>query len=55
MQSRLYKSQSNNMIAGVCGGVGEYLDIDPTIIRLGFVLLAFANGIGLLRISSWLS
>lgn len=36
---RLYKSSSNKMICGVCGGLGEYLNVDPTIIRLAAVLL----------------
>jgi phage shock protein PspC (stress-responsive transcriptional regulator) len=36
------------MIAGVCGGLGEYFDIDPVIIRLIFIILAFANGIGII-------
>ena len=36
------------MIAGVCGGLGQYFNIDPTIIRIIFVLLIFANGIGIL-------
>ncbi|MEG1291187.1 MAG: PspC domain-containing protein [Lachnospiraceae bacterium] len=36
---RLYKSQKNRVICGVCGGVGEYFNIDATIIRLLFVLL----------------
>jgi len=34
------------MIAGVCGGLGDYLSIDPTFIRVFFVLLALSNGIG---------
>lgn len=34
------------MVAGVCGGLGRYLGIDPTFVRLFFVLLAFGNGIG---------
>lgn len=33
-QKRLYKSNRNKMICGVCGGIGEFLGIDPTIIRL---------------------
>ena len=37
---RLYKSRENRVICGVCGGLGEYLNIDPTIIRLILVLLA---------------
>lgn len=36
---RLYKSIENKMICGVCGGIGEYLNIDPTLIRLLMVLL----------------
>jgi phage shock protein PspC (stress-responsive transcriptional regulator) len=36
------------MIAGVCGGLGEYLAIDPTFVRIFFVLLALINGIGVL-------
>lgn len=37
---RLYRSTSNRMIAGVCGGVAEYLDVDPTIIRIAWILLS---------------
>ena len=36
---RLFKSRTNRVICGVCGGVGEYFNVDPTIIRLLFVLL----------------
>lgn len=36
---RLYKSVNNKVICGVCGGIGEYLNIDPTLIRLLMVLL----------------
>ncbi len=36
---RLYKSRTNRLLCGVCGGLGEYFNIDPTIIRLLFVLL----------------
>ena len=39
MQKKLYKSRDNQMICGVCGGIGEYLNIDPTLIRLLAVLL----------------
>lgn len=48
MGKRLYRSQSNRMIWGVCGGLAEYFDIDPTIIRIIAVLLLFAEGIGVL-------
>jgi phage shock protein PspC (stress-responsive transcriptional regulator) len=45
----LYRSKSNRMIAGVCAGLGDYLNIDPTIIRLLFVLGFFTfNGAMLL-------
>lgn len=52
---RLYRSRSNNIIGGVCGGLAEYLDIDPTIVRLAWMLSAFAGGLGLLAyIAAWL-
>lgn len=44
---RLYRSRSDEMIAGVCGGLAEYLNVDPTVIRLVFLLLLFAGGGGL--------
>ncbi len=45
----LYRSKSNRMIAGVCAGLGDYLNLDPTIIRLLFVLGFFTfNGAMLL-------
>src|SRR6478672_5535778 len=46
--SRLYRSRSQKMIAGVCGGLGEYFDVDPVLIRLLFVVTAFISGIGIL-------
>ena len=48
MEKKIYRSRTNSMIAGVCGGLGEYLNVDPTIIRVVAVLLIFADGIGLL-------
>jgi len=41
---RLYRSEDDRMIAGVCAGLAEYVDIDPTIVRLLFVLGLFAGG-----------
>lgn len=38
---RLYRSRQDRMIAGVCGGLGEYFNIDPTLIRLLFVAAVF--------------
>jgi phage shock protein C len=55
MAKRLYRSRRNSMIAGVCGGLGEYLNVDPTIMRLVAVLLIFADGIGLIAyIIAWI-
>ena len=48
MNKRLYKSNRNKMIDGVCGGVAEYFDIDPTLVRLGWVLFCAMGGSGLL-------
>lgn len=48
MKKRLYKSKKEKMIDGVCGGLAEYIDIDPTIIRLLWVLLVFCAGTGVL-------
>ena len=45
---RLYRSREERMISGVCGGIAEYFEMDPTIIRLIFVLLALAGGPGLI-------
>ena len=40
MDKRLYKSNENKMIDGVCGGIAEYFNMDPTLVRLGWVLFA---------------
>ena len=45
---RLYRSNRNKILCGVCGGIAEYAGMDPTLIRLIFVLLCFAVGGGLL-------
>ena len=47
MMKQLYKSSTNKKVAGVCGGIGEYFGIDPTMIRLGFVALSLLAGGGL--------
>lgn len=44
---RLYRSESQKIIGGVCGGAGDYFDIDPIMIRLIWVILFFFGGIGL--------
>jgi phage shock protein PspC (stress-responsive transcriptional regulator) len=53
--NRITRSRSDRMIAGVCGGLAEYLRIDVTLVRLFFVLLALGEGIGiLLYVILWL-
>lgn len=42
-RKKLYRSLDKRKIAGICGGLGEYFDVDPTVIRLIFVLLFFFN------------
>ena len=44
LSNRLYRSRSERMIAGVAGGVANYLDVDPTIVRILWVLLGLATG-----------
>ena len=48
IEKRLYRSKSERWLAGVCGGIGEYFNTDPTIIRVIFVLAAFIVGGGIL-------
>ena len=44
---KLYRSNTNKMICGVCGGLGEYINIDPTLIRLIWAILA-CSGAGII-------
>jgi phage shock protein C len=46
MDKRLYRSRTERVIGGVCAGLGEYFGVDPTIVRIAAVLLALANGVG---------
>ena len=48
MKKKLYKSDSDKKISGVCGGIAEYFDIDSAIVRLIWVALSFAYGAGIL-------
>ncbi len=48
MARRLYRSQTDKMLGGVCAGLGQYLDVDPTVIRLIFILAALLGGHGIL-------
>jgi phage shock protein C len=45
---RLYRSRSDRQLAGVAGGVAAYLDIDPVVIRILWILSVFAGGFGVL-------
>ena len=44
----LHRSRTNRMLAGVCGGIAEYFEIDPTIVRVGFLLFCRVAGSGVL-------
>lgn len=48
MKKRLYRSTREKMLFGVCGGVAEYFDTDPTIIRLAWVVFSLLGGSGIL-------
>ncbi|HLS53809.1 MAG TPA: PspC domain-containing protein [Tissierellaceae bacterium] len=56
MAKKLYRSREDRMLAGVCGGIGEYFNIDPTIIRLIWAILsiptAFFGGVVLYIIAA---
>lgn len=45
---RLYKSRDNKILCGVCGGFGEWVGLDPVIVRIIFLILCFAVGGGLI-------
>ncbi|MGB3905328.1 MAG: PspC domain-containing protein [Anaerolineae bacterium] len=42
---RLYRSREDRMVAGICGGIGEVYEIDPTLVRLGLVFLGLATAV----------
>ncbi len=48
MQKQLYRSNTNRVLGGVCGGIGEYFNIDPVLIRLAFVIAIFGFGMSLI-------
>lgn len=45
---KLYRSRTNKVVAGICSGLGRYFNIDPILVRIGFVILALAGGPGIL-------
>ncbi len=54
MAKKLYRSETDKMIAGVCGGLGEYFNIDSTLIRIAFVLILLSGSGLLLYIILWI-
>ena len=55
MEKRLHRSRTEKMIAGVCGGLAEYFGVDPTLIRVLWVLITLLAGFGvLLYLILWL-
>ncbi len=48
MEKRLTRVENGKMLCGVCAGLGKYFNIDPTLVRLGFVILSCIGGSGLL-------
>ncbi len=48
MKKRLHRSNENKVVAGVCGGIAEYFDMDPTLIRLAWILFCALGGSGVL-------
>jgi phage shock protein PspC (stress-responsive transcriptional regulator) len=54
MMKKLYRSRENRKVGGVCGGIAEYFDFDPTLVRLGAIVLIFIWGAGILAyIVAW--
>ncbi|MGI6628814.1 MAG: PspC domain-containing protein [Bacillota bacterium] len=45
MSKKLYRSKSKRMVSGVCGGLGEYFNIDETVVRLGVAFLTFVTAV----------
>ena len=55
MAKRVYRSRKDCVIAGICGGIAEYFDIDPTLVRIIAVLTIFLSGLGLIAyIIAWI-
>jgi phage shock protein C len=52
---KLYRSRTQRMVAGVCGGLAEYLNVDATLIRVLFLILAVFGGSGLvIYLAMWI-
>jgi phage shock protein C len=54
MVKKIYRSRKDSMIAGVCGGIAEYFEIDATLVRILTILIVFLGGVGVLAyIIAW--
>jgi phage shock protein C len=50
------RSRSERVVAGVCGGVGRYLGVDPVLLRIAFIILSLANGLGVIAyVVAWVA
>ena len=55
-ERRLWRSRKDRVIAGVCGGLGEYLKVDPVLVRIAAIVLVFAGGAGIvLYLVGWIA
>lgn len=45
---KLYRSRQNRMLCGVCGGIGDYFNIDPTVVRLLWIIFCMCGGGGII-------
>lgn len=55
MEKKLYRSRKSRIIGGVCGGIGEYFNIDPVLVRIIFLILFFVFGVGFITyIIAWI-
>lgn len=45
MEKKLYRSRTDKTVAGVCGGLGSYFNVDPNLVRVGFALLTAFSGV----------
>lgn len=48
MRKRLYRVEQGKMLYGVCGGIAEYFDLDPSLVRLGWIVFCALGGSGVL-------
>lgn len=48
MRKRLYRVEQSKMLCGVCGGIAEYFDLDPSLVRLGWIVFCALGGSGVL-------